>query len=82
MMVHSNEDVFAMKHAEHEKAVQRGAQLATIEANLLQLNEERDKHKDELSKIPAHAKTGAQIRRREFLEQEIGTVARSIGTLK
>jgi hypothetical protein len=38
MMVHSNEDVFAMKHAEHEKAVQRGAQLATIEANLLQLN--------------------------------------------
>jgi len=37
-MVHSNEDVFAIKNAEHEKAMQRGAQLATIEANLLQLN--------------------------------------------
>ena len=36
----------------------------------MQMNIQRDKLKDELSKMPEHAKKAAQIRRREFLEQE------------
>ena len=42
-----------------------------VEHELLSLNLDRDKFKDELSKIPSHAKTGAQIRRRGVLEQEL-----------
>ena len=71
-----------LKNQEHEKAVQRSSNLSQVEGNMLKLNQEKDKFKDELSKIPTHAKTGAQIRRREHLEKEIGSVCRSIGTLK
>lgn len=52
------------------EAERRAESLQTIEANLMQLNMERDKLKDELAKMPENAKKGAQIRRREFLEQE------------
>jgi hypothetical protein len=48
----------------------------------LQLNLERDKYKNELDKIPESAKTMAQIRRREFLEQELKLLNKNIGTLK
>jgi len=51
-------------------------QVQNIEANLLQLNIERDKLQSELAKIPEHAKTGAQIRRRETLEQETDILKR------
>jgi len=37
----------------------RAQNLQALEHNLLQLNLERDKYKDELGKIPEHAKTGA-----------------------
>jgi hypothetical protein len=46
------------------------------------LNLERDKYKDELSKIPTHAKKAEQIRRREHLEGEVATLTRQIGTMK
>ena len=36
----------------------------------MQLNIQRDKLKDELSKMPEHAKKAAQIRRKEYLENE------------
>lgn len=39
---------------EHEK---RQRQLANVEANLLQLNLERDKFKNEFDKIPENPKT-------------------------
>jgi hypothetical protein len=38
---------------------------------LLQLNLEKDKAKDELSKLPEMPKKADQIRRKEFLEQEV-----------
>ena len=43
---------------------------------MMQLNMERDKLKDELVKIPESAKTSAQIRRREYLEQETKLLSR------
>ena len=49
---------------------------------MLTLNIEKDRLQNELSKIPEHAKTGAQIRRRETLEQETDILKRQIGTLK
>ena len=49
---------------------------------MMKLNMERDKLKDELAKIPENAKKGAQIRRREFLEEETQLLGRQIGTLK
>ena len=45
--------------------------LETIEANLLKLNLDKDRYKNEFDKIPEAAKTIAQRRRREFLEQEL-----------
>lgn len=68
---HIEEDHRKAKNAEHEKAVKRSENLARVEANLLKLNLDKDKYRDELSKLPAHPKTGAQIRRREFLDREI-----------
>ena len=47
------------KNQDHEKAIGRAQNLQALEHNLLQLNLERDKYKDELGKIPEHAKTGA-----------------------
>ena len=38
--------------------------------------------KDELSKIPSHAKTGAQIRRRGVVEDELSLLTKQIGTVK
>ena len=51
--------VTSQKNQEHEKALGRAQNLQSLEHNLLQLNLERDKYKDELGKIPEHAKTGA-----------------------
>jgi hypothetical protein len=48
----------------------------------LQLNLEKDKHKDELNKLPSAPKKAEQIRRREYLEAEIQTLTRQIGTIK
>ena len=56
--------------------------MATIEQNMMQLNIQRDKLKDELNKMPEHAKKAAQIRRREYLEQETSLLSRNIATLK
>ena len=60
----------------------KGAQLQNVENNLLQLNLDRDKYKAELDKIPENAKTIAQRRRREFLEQELKVVNKNISTMK
>ena len=49
---------------------------------MMQLNISRDKLKDELSKMPEHAKKAAQIRRRDFLEQETQLLSRNITTLR
>jgi len=57
-------------------------QLQNIENNLMQLNIDRDKHKMELAKIPENAKTMAQIRRRQFLEQELKLLGKNIGSMK
>jgi regulator of replication initiation timing len=53
-----------------------------IEQNLMQLNLEKDKAKDELSKIPSQPKKAEQIRRREYLEQEVATISKQIGVIK
>jgi hypothetical protein len=66
----------------HEEAQSRSKQLSNIEANMMQLNIEKDKLKDELNKLPLNPKKGAQIRRRETLEQETQILTRQIGTLK
>ena len=54
-----------------EAKAQRKAQLQIIESNLLQLNLEKDKAKDELSKLPENPKKLEQMRRREYLEGEV-----------
>ena len=61
---------------------QKQIQLENIENNLLALNLEKDKYKSEFDKIPENAKTMAQIRRRQFLEQELKLLNKNIGTLK
>jgi regulator of replication initiation timing len=48
----------------------------------MQLNLEKDKAKDELSKIPSQPKKAEQIRRREYLEQEVATISKQIGVIK
>ena len=48
----------------------------------MQLNIDRDKYKAELNKIPDSAKTMAQIRRRQFLEQELKLLGKNIGSMK
>ena len=58
------------------QAEQRADSIQNIEANMMKLNMERDKLKDELAKMPENAKKGAQIRRREFLEQETQLLSR------
>ncbi len=60
----------------------RMVQVQNVENNMMQLNIDRDKYKAELSKIPESAKTMAQIRRREFLEQELRLLGKNIGSLK
>ena len=72
----------AAKNKAHQEAESRARHLAQIESQLLQLNIERDQKKDELSKIPQHAKTGAQIRRREQLEQDTQILNKQIATVK
>ena len=52
------------------QATNKASQVANVEQNLMQLNIQRDKLKDELSKMPEHAKKAAQIRRKEYLENE------------
>jgi hypothetical protein len=58
------------------EAQQRTKKLNQIETQLLQYNLERDGIKDELIKIPTHAKTGAQIRRRSQLEGELSILTK------
>ena len=41
------------------QATNKAQQIATIEQNMMQLNIQRDKLKDELSKMPEHAKKAA-----------------------
>lgn len=72
----------ALKEKEDIDKVTRQQQLAVIESNLLTLNLEKDKCKDELSKLPMAPKKADQIRRREYLESEIQTLTRQIGTIK
>ena len=64
------------------QATNKAQQISTVETNMMQLNIQRDKLKDELSKMPEHAKKAAQIRRREYLEQETSLLSRNIATLK
>ena len=64
------------------QAQNKQSQISTIEQNMMQLNIQRDKLKDELNKMPEHAKKAAQIRRREYLEQETSLLSRNIATLK
>ena len=66
------------KGAEPSKVVQ----IRNIETNLMQLNIDKDKYKAELEKIPENAKTIAQRRRREFLEQEMKVIGKNLGLLK
>jgi len=49
---------------------------------LLKLNLDKDRYKNEFDKIPEAAKTIAQRRRREFLEQELKVINKNISTLK
>jgi hypothetical protein len=49
---------------------------------MLEMNKERDSYKDELSKMPLHAKKGEQIRRREWCEQEVESLTKQIGIMK
>lgn len=49
---------------------------------MMQLNIQRDKLKDELNKMPEHLKKAAQMRRREYLEQETSLLSRNITTLR
>ena len=56
--------------------------LEIIENNLLQLNLDKDKLKSEFDKIPDSAKTIAQRKRKEFLEQELKVINKNIGTMK
>ena len=53
-----------------------------MENNLLQLNMERDKYKNEYDKIPENPKTIAQKRRREELERELSILNKNIASLK
>ena len=53
-----------------------------VESKLLQLNLDKDKFKAEYDKIPENAKTIAQRRRREFLEQELKVIGRNLATMK
>lgn len=64
------------------QAQNKAQQVATIEQNMMQMNMQRDKLKDELSKMPEHAKKAAQIRRREYLEQETSLLSKNIATMK
>ena len=41
------------------KAANKAQQIGNIEQNMMQLNIQRDKLKDELSKMPEHAKKAA-----------------------
>jgi hypothetical protein len=66
----------------HESSTVRANQLQMIEAQLFQLNKERDKCKDELSKMPQHVKKAEQIRRRDWMEQEVSNLTKKIGLLK
>jgi predicted nucleic acid-binding Zn-ribbon protein len=56
--------------------------VATIEQNLLQLNLERDRFKNEFDKIPENPKTIAQKRRREELDRELQILNKNIASLK
>ena len=64
---------------DHDK---KQKQLQNIEANLLQLNLEKDKYKAEFDKIPDNAKTIAQRRRKEDLERELDILNKNIYSLK
>ncbi len=66
------------KGADPSKVVQ----IRNIETNLMQLNIATDKYKADLDKIPENAKTIAQRRRREFLEQEMKVIGKNLGLLK
>lgn len=58
------------------------AKLQDIEADLLKKNLERDSHKAELNKIPESAKTMVQIKRRQFLEEQVKVLSKDIAQLK
>eukprot|EP00347_Sterkiella_histriomuscorum_P014376 403361104 len=57
-------------------------QIQTIENNLMQLNIEKDKYKNEYGKIPENPKTIAQKRRKQELETELQILGKNIASLK
>ena len=75
----NQQQVTTLNKEEYER---KQRQIGTIEGNLLQLNLERDKFKNEFDKIPENPKTIAQKRRREDLERELGILNKNIASLK
>ncbi len=56
--------------------------MSNIEGNLLQLNLERDKFKNEFDRLPENPKTIVQKRRREELERDLAILNKNIASLK
>lgn len=75
----NQQQVTTLNKEEYER---RERQVINVEGNLLQLNLERDKFKNEFDKIPENPKTIAQKRRREDLERELQILNKNIVSMK